>query len=228
MSPFVRHLPSRDRRGANVPILVRPTTRADTRFWDKFIGPHVRVCVPERADHDWRWSWIVASTSLVARALRQRPAAFTLGVDDHTRSVFVPCAMAFLAGRFRALDEPLHQAVFLWFLAAAPRSFLEQSLPVGMMPGRLGEATLDVAVTYSLSNGMEGRTGLHADDAGGTQLLDWYEQRGMTRLPLDAPLPRRFTTNDGRYFYFSGESALAFSHSLDEFRTESRNLGQDS
>ncbi|HET7506550.1 MAG TPA: hypothetical protein VFK02_36270 [Kofleriaceae bacterium] len=75
--------------------------------------------------------------------------------------------MVLLAGRFPALDDPSVDAVFLWFVASVPRTFLDEALPLGMKPGRLGEAALDIAVTHSFNNGLEGRIGLHADAAGG-------------------------------------------------------------
>ena len=96
-----------------------------------------------------------------------------------------------------------------------------------LRPGRLGEATLDIAVTHSMNNGMAGRIGLHADDAGGDGLLAWYRDRGLTRLPPDARLPRSFSRNDGRYFYFSMAAAAAFSRSLDDFRTNASSIGQN-
>src|SRR6201995_655050 len=180
MPRFVRYLPSKGVRGKSVPILVRRTKREDTRFWDTYVRHYIRRCVPARADHDWRWGRILASAALVARVLGQRPAGFTLGVEYADEGAFVPCAMVFLAGSFRALDDPERDAVFLWFVSSAPRAFLEDVLPDRMRPGRLGEAALDIAVTHSLNNGMGGRVGLHADQAGGDDLTDWYRDRGMT------------------------------------------------
>jgi hypothetical protein len=125
MTSFIKHLPSKV-PGQAVPVLVRKTKREDTRFWDKHVSIHIRACNPLRADHDWRWGRILASAGLIARVLGQEPVGFTLGIEDEERDSFVPCAMAFLAGRFRALDEAQRDAVFLWYLASAPRTFLEQ------------------------------------------------------------------------------------------------------
>jgi hypothetical protein len=220
MPGFVRHLPSKMVPGRAVPVLVRATKREDTRFWDRYVRRHVRACDPPRADHEWRWRRILGSAGLVARVLGQEPTGFTLGVEYAELDAFVPCAMVFLAGRFPAVDDPSVDSVFLWFVASAPRSFLDEALPPELKPGRLGEAALDIAVTHSLNNGLDGRIGLHADEAGGDTLLDWYQARGLTSLAREAPLRRRLSTNDGRYFFFSPETALAFSRSLDEFRAD--------
>ena len=86
----------------------------------------------------------------------------------------------------------------------------------------LGRITLDVAVTHSLNSGGGGRTALYADQEGGETLLDWYRAQGMSVLPSDKRIPpgprRLFKPSDGRYCYYTHETAVRASAELDLYR----------
>ncbi len=85
----------------------------------------------------------------------------------------------------------------------------------------LTAAALDVAVVVSLRGAAQGRLWLHAAPEGGGRLLEWYQARGLERVPRTTILPGpRIGTrhNDGRYFRLTEESAKTVMHSLDEYR----------
>jgi hypothetical protein len=83
------------------------------------------------------------------------------------------------------------------------------------VPALLGQAALDVALAVSLAGPAAGRLWLHADPAGGRDLLSWYGLDAiMTRIPpetfpvLPGDVIRGGRQNDGRYFGFTRETAL--------------------
>ena len=126
--------------------------------------------------------------------------------------------MVQLVARFSAFDDPKAKATFLWYLADAPATALGQILPTHAIPKALGTIALDIAITFSLNDGLDGRTGLHADPDGGSELMVWYFSKGMTNLPPHAPRPSVFRANDGRYFFHTPLSATMATQKLDCFR----------
>jgi hypothetical protein len=213
-STFVRWAPSRSATNGKVALTVLPLTLKRAEWWHANIQPTIDKEVPVRADRGWRWPLIWATTKF---ALTQRPIGFAICVTTSTGTE-IPCGLVLLVGRYAALDDPNSQSVFLWYLADAPLLALEPVLTLDEIPKMLGTLCLDVAVTHSFSENLDGRTSLHAAPEGGDKLMKWYAKRGMTNLPLTAPKPSRLRSNDGRYFYYTPSSALVASKDLDAFR----------
>lgn len=117
--------------------------------------------------------------------------------------------------------------MFLWYATRCPDEVIELALDVTpeLVPKRLMEITLDLAITQSFQAGEQGRTGLHASTDGGDELRAKYESFGMLRFPRSQALPRgmrRYSGNDGRYFYHSENTAAEASTRLDSYREPSQ------
>ena len=216
VTDFVVKLPSGD---GTRPVVVEPMREEHARCWQTLVQPEIDSSAG-RAYKDWRWRRIFGLTGLT-RLLGQRPSAFALCVRDVRAGDwnFLPCTMTALVESYPAVDDPAAKSVFLWFLSAAPGPVLARFL--GSFPPKLlGTAGLDIARTRSFLRQFQGRVGLHADAGGGDQLVRWYEQQGMTRLPAQAPAISPVRPNDGRYFYYTPPAALSAHIKLDPFRPE--------
>lgn len=199
-------------------------------WWHRHIQPEINK-LTDRADRDWDWRRIYWVTRAVARVTRQKPVSFAICIVPKDDPLLLPCALVQLAGRYPALNDHAESAVYLWYMADAPKSVLAglrpedqttTQLALSDIPKMLGTVALDTAVTRSFKDGLRGRVGLHADPKGGTKLFQWYESRGMKNLAADAKLPpgirRIIVANDGRYFYYTTAGAYFASRSLDQFR----------
>jgi hypothetical protein len=154
-------------------------------------------------------------------AFLQRPLGLVAGVVRGQS--MLPVSMALLVESYPHLPDASKEAVFLWYATRCPDHVIERALRIGadLVPKRLMEITLDLAVTHSFNARLDGRVGLHADREGGESLCEKYSQFGMLRLPRESVLPkgtRRMYRNDGRYFYHSETTALAASERLDVYR----------
>jgi hypothetical protein len=209
-SSFIRWVPSLSK--GKVELAVSTMTDGHVELWDKQIQPAIDGL--QRTDSGWRWPRIFSLTKF---AIGQRPSAFAVCVTSSTGEE-VPCALVQLVGKYAAADDRAKHGVFLWYFANAPVEALQRLLPPDKVPKMLGTVSLDVAVTHSFKERLEGRTSLHADPKGGDSLFKWYTSRGMTNLPQTAPKLSLFRNNDGRYFYYTPEAALIASRGLDTFR----------
>ncbi len=225
---FVKNAPASD-KATTCPIRVRRVTDADLRWWDKYAKPIIQIIEPTRPDANWDW-WIITSwDALLASTLRQKPECFSLVTDAPTsggKTREIVCGLIQLVGRYEYLADHSLSSVYVWYLSTTPVETLQSFFGRKPLPKLLGKILLDVGVTRSFQLGLDGRTGLYADDAGKDQLLDFYTNAlncGMTALPKSDPLPSvlrsRFRPNNGRYCYFTQDSAETFYNKLTPYRT---------
>ncbi len=221
---FVRRAPSRS--GRSVDLRVSHMRPEHAIWWQSHVQPVIDD-MPGRADRGWNWLVHFPFTTLAGRVLRQRPAGFTVGiVSDDPDGPLVPCVMVQLLARFRLRAKSVNRSAYLWYLSAAPVAALtdvpEHPMTPETVPKRLGTIGLDVAVTHSFNRRRRGRVALYADEEGGSQLLDWYQSRGMAVLSPDQRLPRSIRRlvkpSDGRYCYYTDQGALEASRALDDLR----------
>jgi hypothetical protein len=214
--PFLRRLPSRVATAVDVPIEIIDLDMAVALQWHSLIQTVIDTD-STRTDNGWRWQRIVTTANIAGRL--QRPIGLAACVKT-TDGVLIPCAMVQLVARFPALDSKREQCAFLWYLADAPEQALSKLVPPASVPKMLGTLAVDIAVTFSMNDGVDGRVGLHADENGGQNLMDFYLRRGMTNHPRHGRRPSLWRPNDGRYFYYTPESAHDAHRQLAAFRTE--------
>lgn len=226
--PFVSEAPTRG--DAATPLRVSPLRPAHILWWQANVQPVIDRDA-SRADRGWNWFLYAPFTFAAGTAIAHEPAGYTVGiVSPSDGRLFVPCGLMLLVGRMRALDENRNRSTFVWFLSTAPEAALrnldEIDLTRDTVPKRLGQITLDVALTHSFNTGRRGRVALHAAEEGGDALLAWYERQGMRVLPADRRLPRGFrrlvVPSDGRYCYFTTQAALKASQRLDPLRKKEK------
>ena len=220
---FVSRAPTKS--GEEVGIWVTRMTLPHVLWWHSHVQPVIDED-PQRADRDWNWLLYVPFSTLAGGLQARQPIGYTVGLRVEETNKLIPCALVQLLGRFPALDSAKGKSVFVWFLSTAPDEALltikEHSIPEDHIPKRLGSITLDVAVTHSINRYRLGRTALYADEDGGDPLLEWYQRQGMSVLPAGERLPRSprrlIKPSDGRYCYYTVQSALVASRSLDSLR----------
>lgn len=148
--------------------------------------------------------------------LQRRPHIYQLCIEDDG----FPLAMVALLERERWIADQKVAAVYLWYLVGAPAAAVESH----GRPKLLTAAALDIAVTVSLNGGARGHLWLHAAPEGGQRLLDWYEARGLERVPVGYSLPRARLVprpNDGRYFWLRPERSVVASELMKAYRSGS-------
>lgn len=218
MTSFISVLPLSSR--AVAPIDITEVTLDSNlellRRWDSEVGHHIRQA-PGRADARWpRW-YPYISTIVFFGNLNRKARIFQISVGQDR----FPVAMIALLEEERWIDAHQEPSVFLWYLSTAPETYLNSiAHRVGGIPKLLGRTALDVAVTVSLRGAASGRVWLHADPGGGRELCHWYgAQCGLTCLGSNAfpRLPAR-RTNDGRYFCYTGETAVWAHREMDQWR----------
>jgi hypothetical protein len=197
-------------------------TLAHARWWDRYVQPWIDRSEETRADKGWRWPRIFATTHLIGTAFRQGPVGLVAGAVQGDR--FMPVAMAILVESYPHLPDATLRSVFLWYATRCPDNVIQIGLQAApeLIPKRLMEITVDLAVTHSFNKLTNGRVGLHAAAEGGEELCRKYDSFGMMRLPHDYPLPKgirsRASGNDGRYFFHTEETGREASIRLDILR----------
>lgn len=165
-----------------------------------------------RADRDWDWRWEIPLLTFGGGLVR-RPRMFQLCLA----ATNFPLAMVSLLENERWIEDTSQSSVFVWYLTGAPR----QAVVAHGTPKLLTAAALDIAVAVSLNGAAQGRLWLHAAPEGGTALLDWYQRRGLKRVPAEATLPGpllRRRVNDGRYFYLTTTTGELASTTMSDYR----------
>lgn len=211
------------RSGDFLPVRVSDMSRAHAEYWDTHVQGRIES---KRADKDWNWLRIRLIVGLGGRALFQKPRALIVGIEADRQ--FQPCIMLLLLERYPALHDPQRSSVFVWYLSPAPTNYFVEHLayPKEDSPhaSHLMAIGMDVALTHSYNCGLSGLVGLHADEGGGDDLMNWYKDAkkgGMSLLPEGEPLPpgfRRLLGNDGRYFYHDEGTAESASKRMDIYR----------
>lgn len=129
----------------------------------------------------------------------------------------VPIAQMILSVGYPFLGDNKLRSVYLWYLAAAPESYLSSfRIPkVRVLP-----YLLDTAIQVSFQVGFDGRICLHAASSGtnyDAALFSKYVQAGLKPLPASMQLGLT-KPNDGRYFVCDNRNALALSAKQDYLR----------
>ena len=206
------------RPGGVTPIQISPLTYNDTVFWHQQVQPDIRK-LPGRLDEHWHWPSLLLGLSAI-ELLRRRELIGYAALVQNRVGLAVPAGLVLLSIGFPALDEPIEDAVFLWYLTAAPTSTLTR-LGVAAKPSLL-EVLVDIGIVESDARGYQGRLGLHAANRGSSPasiaLYNAYHQRcGLQPVPSTIKLPgvRR---NDGRYFVATPGIASARMQALDYLR----------
>jgi hypothetical protein len=213
---FVSHAPLR--AGGVTPVQISPLTYNDTVFWHQQVQPDIHK-LPDRLDEHWHWPSLLLGLSAV-ELLRQRQLVGYAALVQNNVGLAVPAGLVLLSIGFPALDEPNEDAVFLWYLTAAPTGTLTR-LGVAAKPALL-EVLVDIGIVESHARGYQGRLGLHAANRGNspasTALYNSYHRRcGLQSVSSTIKLPgvRR---NDGRYFVATPAIASARIQALDYLR----------
>ena len=211
---FVRRLPCREHQGDSIRVAVhdiqpnQPDMERCFR-WHEDVQPKIAA---DAARPDRRWNWAVMIPALLfAGARRRRPKLLQIVVGAEE----VPAAMVAMLEEERWPEGGL-PAAYLWYVSTAPRHCVRVRTEAGRVgsPTMVGMAAIDAALTISVSGISGGRLWLHADPAGGPELLSWYGLDACaTRIPaetfpnLPGDVVRGDRRNDGRYFAFTPETA---------------------
>jgi hypothetical protein len=214
---FVRTAPSRVDKTRRIDIRTTDMTARDALWWDARLGPkHAKI--RGRADRWWAWSVLLPMCHLVQLAKKRycRPLVTWARADDGR---FLRAGMSILIESYPYLDVGKSaQSYFVWFISAAEPGVLKSEFGISHPPA-LARVLLDNAIVLSQNSGLEGRTGLHAAEAGGDALVNLYEHCGLLRLPGRAVLPASVhRVNDGRFLYTDEEVGEVLAGALDASR----------
>jgi hypothetical protein len=107
---------------------------------------------------------------------------------------------------------------FVWYLSAAPA---EHYAARGLRRvSGVAYALLDIAIQTRLDLGESAAIFLHADPAGGEQLIAFYVDKcGMTRLWDNKPISLVRQVRAGEYLAMTHAQAMQFAARFDSFRT---------
>lgn len=201
-------------------VRVSPLTSRHCRWWHE----HVQTAIDEsnsgRADEGWNWPRLYVTTKLTT----VRYAVYGFAILGRTNGGIInerelPLAMALIVRNYPFLNDNRRKSSFLWFLSALPKSLYGQ---LGLEEHKAsGRGAVDAVLCDSFQNWLLGAISLHADPAGGEELLDWYRKIGMHQVEqnIEIPKPRGFITrNDGRYFLYSPPDNLTAYFDLIDWR----------
>ena len=216
MVPFVKRLPTAS--GESLDVVVHEleswgaSVSAGANWFTLVQEPFI---AKDRQRADWNWDWRIKIPLFTFGAgLTRRPRIYQLcSAED-----LFPLAMVSVLETERWIWNHRQSALFLWYLTGAPAAAVASR----RSPKLVTAAAFDLALTVSLNSRANGRLWLHAAPEGGTRLLDWYEAKGLERVPLGTRLPGpKFSEriNDGRYFYVTADNAGVVSDSMKEYRS---------
>ncbi len=224
-----------NKAGTWTPLEVVSLHPSHLHFWSKHIQPFIDLLgSKQRTDAGWNWHTITSFCRLTA-LLHQQPKAFAITYRHPDLKTTIVCALIQLVRRFPYLPDyafptsPTRKSGFLWLCAAAPMQALRPFFVDTIMPKRLSQLCIDIAVTCAINDGHDGRLCLHADQKAPKNelkqdiLLEFYQQKDVNMIPLDSqvkiPRLRGFiAANDGRYFYFDPERATIFTQQFESYR----------
>lgn len=187
------------------PIKVVLAHAKDGGDWDKHIRPVIRAKNPGRTA--FRWKWIVKYLPYGTRIAFGWAAKRYTALKAMTPGANNVAALSGLIAMVEGVQYPLEnkKCLYVWFLESAPDTYITGK-GADLVP-KSGEALLDAAIVTSIKAGFEGRLLLHADPAGGQDLLDYYTHFGLKSVDPSLPINIRRATNDGRYFYADEQTA---------------------
>ena len=199
------------------------------RYWAKHIQPIISKD-QSRPDRNWDWLTIFGKTSVVTRLasfLGQRQKTYCIIARD-LKGISFPIGLLHLVQGYRWVLDHNDKSTFLWYLAAAPRSVIDERFAIRP---RMMAAFIDIGLVVSMNDGNEGRVFLHADPAGGSKLEASYVRGGMVRANAKAKLSsarkvlarhnERKTGVADVYFYVDEPRARSLLNLSDPFRSYS-------
>ena len=199
---------------STVPIEIEPCALRDVQLWHRDI--HLKFIAPKGGiGSNWDWPAIFLGSGVTEAMSGRVPLTFQIRVEA-PNGMAVPVAQALFSfpysypGNAKGRN-PHEKCVFIWFIAATPIEALnfygiKHKFAV-MAP------LLDTAIQISLTQGLEGRIGLHAA-AGKTseesaELAARYAKQELLQRGKSIGFFRPFRWEDGRLFYFYPAGALA-------------------
>jgi hypothetical protein len=173
---------------ATIPIKVVRATESESKLWHSKVHPFIKRDAENRLDVKWDWHKLVKESSVFHRAQKalKRRSFATFAILACIKDVETPVAMLHLASPYPWVANSDISAVFVWYLASAPQSYLQKELGFN---ARLLEPMIDSALVFSWLNQLDGRISLHADPRGRKDLENRYERVGLIRLEDNVTLP---------------------------------------
>jgi len=199
-------------------VKVKPLNFRHCRWWDKNVQCHIDSSFKDRADNGWNWPLIYIMTKL--STLRYPVYGFSILAKSNANSLkeeYLPIGMAIVVRNYPYLNDHEKKSSFLWFLSSLPKSLFAN---LGLDSYKaVGRGVIDSVLCDAFKNWLLGVVSLHADPAGGDDLLNWYSSIGMEQIDkdIDIPKPRGILKkNDGRYFsYLPTENIKAYMQLLE-------------
>ena len=204
--------------GMDVPIWSENLTRKICKWWNDNVQPVIDKNYPERADCGWDWSLLYCITKLSTGLYPIEGRVLFGAIKNEKGYVQIPIGLMIACPKAKFVAHSSGSACFLWFLASLPESLYPQFGVDRLKPA--GRALVDVALCRSFRERYWGRVCLHADPAGGEQLMSWYKKIGMKVLDGQNSLRggRRWMKNDGRYLYYDVDDAITVYDYLSSLR----------
>lgn len=199
---FVRLLPG---SSGLIKIKVRPLSFRHCHWWHKNIQSRIDESFADRADEGWDWRKLYILTKV--STLRYPVYGFVvLGRSNPERinEDYSPMGMAIVVRNYPYLNDKSKKSNFLWYLSSLPKALL---VDLGFEQYKaVGRGVVDSVLCDAFQNWLLGVVSLHADPAGGDELMNWYRSIGMTQVDkeIEIPKPRGILKkNDGRYFCYA-------------------------
>lgn len=202
-----------------VPAEIYPCEFGDVVQWQRQI--HRPFIAPlKKIGHNWKWPALFLGCHTIEQLTSRQAIVFQIRVSDGKGNA-VPVAQAILSLPYSWPGSPGKRCVFIWFVAAVPKSALSH-FGVNQSFACLAPV-VDTAIQVSFANGLKGRIGLHAalgaTDEQSIELITRYTQLGLTKRPNFLRYFRfPFRKDDGRLFYLSERNARRFSKRHDHLR----------
>lgn len=224
------------------PIEVVPMTVDLVKLWHQSVQPIIndnyrkaddtdesKSLLPVRADVGWNWrvllkfGWV--QSELFGNTNVQPPTGLASGKCLITRSregSIAPIGMLISVPRYVSnINGKEDTRNLVWFLSNAPREFYKQIAPNYAPPSYVSHGLLDTSIVSAEVEFASKESFLHASEAGGDKLLEFYEsQCNMRRLPSEHPPitpARRFGLD--RYFHLDGEKSREYSAKFNVLRS---------
>lgn len=212
---FIRRIPTVT--GHVIPCDIVEGTLDDARNWHALVQPHCRAAPDFQPETDWNWPRTLLSTQFAERILG-RDCVY-LQLTTFAGGQRIPLGQVLLSVGYDFLPNVRQRCVYLWFLAAAPETFLQ----VYQLPRvKILRPMIDTAIRFSLLNGYDGRICLHAlpckDPQYHADLFAKYVNLGLTPIPANQRIRKMTKPNDGRYLYCDNNTWLGISSPLDYCR----------
>lgn len=209
------------RTSRTVPLEITAASFEDVVAWQQLIQKPF-VYPAGGIGHNWDWPALFIQCQVVETMMGRDTGVYQLSVEND-KGEAVPVAQIIVTLPYAWPGPKKSQGcAFLWFMMSTPHEALKEygvSERFSVM-----NVVLDTLIQISLEHGYGGRIGLHAA-AGSTveeteTLVKKYESYGLRKRQKRWWSFFRFPhrRDDGRFFYFNDEDALAFAEKQDDLR----------